>query len=300
MSFTPRHSYPDRSNTYYDWSSNWIGQCTWYANGRSGEITGGYSYAPCYYQGSGKVHAWTDAAGWLSKAASCGFATSTSEWSPGDVVVYAGNGGQHVAVIEYDNGDGTYHLSDCNHNGDCNFHEYDLAYGSDSWGIPLIGYIRMGQTGPSPGPSPQPEPDQPIEPVYGLGGTIWLKSFYMSCHYTIFNDPSGTYWHPAMDLYIDDQKVAHANKGYYSESGSTYTDLGWSCGENLVKTNNIYVRLSGTHENCSNFAIQKAYSKIEYYTFSDTDLGGTRHTRFYDGKKWTEWSPGLSSGIWSS
>lgn len=300
MSFTPRTNAPDRSNSYYDWSSGFKGQCTWYANGRTGEITNGYSYAPRYYHGSGRIHSWPAAGGWLSDAASNGFAISTSEWSPGDVVVYSGSGGQHVAVIEWDNGDGTYHLSDYNHNGDLKFYHYDIKIGSSLIStMPVIGYIRMEQSSPSPGPTPAPEPDQPIDPVYGPGGTIWLRSFCMSCHYTIYNDTSGLYWHPGMKLYLNGSVVATADKGYYSESGSTYSDLEWSCGNSLTKTDDIQVRLNGLHENCSNFAIQKAYSYIDYYVFSDTDLGGTRHIRTFNGENWTDWAPSLNNGIWN-
>lgn len=166
-----------------------------------------------------------------------------------------------------------------------------------SWKFKGYWYTDAAPNGsPEPGPTPTPVPDQPIDPLYGPGGTIWLKSFWMSAHYTIYNDTSGLYWHPGMDLYINDEKVAHANKGYYkSGADSTYTDITWNCNGSLVKTDNICVRLSEDHESCTGFAILGMYSGMEYYTFSDSNLGGTKHIRTYDGTKWTDWTPGLSS-----
>lgn len=169
---------------------------------------------------------------------------------------------------------------------------------SSSWKFKGYWYTDALPNGsPEPGPTPQPAPDQPIDPLYGPGGTIWLKSFKMVAHYTIYNDSSGLYWHPGMDLYINDEKVAHGNKGYYrSDTDKTYTDIEWNCNGTLVKTDNIYVRLSEDHESCTNFAILGGtFSTMEYYTFSDSDIGGTKHIRTYDGTKWTDWTPGLSS-----
>lgn len=157
----------------------------------------------------------------------------------------------------------------------------------------IWGYLQFPGDSPTPGPTPTPEPDQPISPIYGPGGTIWLSYIYFSFHYTSTDTSDETFHHPAMQLYVNGNKIGgggHASAG--SDQDWKYSDINVGFSP-PIKTDNIQIRLDGACHNCNHYAINGSAAYVKYYTYSSTDIGGTSHIRYFDGEKWTDWSPSL-------
>lgn len=104
----PAYAGEDPSNyspQYFDMNSPYVGECTWYANGRSNFLTG--SAAP-----RGNRH-WGSAGNWINEAGGGWRSLEPFQWSQanvGDVIVFS----NHVAVIESVLGGGSFRVSHFN------------------------------------------------------------------------------------------------------------------------------------------------------------------------------------------
>lgn len=163
MSWTVRSSSVPANTAPYDWNSPNIYECTWYAYSRVQEGSG-LNEPPCWYSGSGSsgYGTYTNAKYWLENY--------RDPWEvkgldytpvPGDIVVFTGVAG-HVVVIEVDNGDGTYCISDYNLIAGHHVFGYKSNY---RYGDPIYGAIQS--TGVcigalhNPNITPGPEPPEP-------------------------------------------------------------------------------------------------------------------------------------------
>lgn len=95
---------PDSLNSsYYNMSSAYKGECTWYAHGRTAEMRGNLGAAAPFGDGhnqGGYGNAWD----WYSSGGCGGHWSRTSNWSDvraGDVVVFGEESPGHVAVVEW-------------------------------------------------------------------------------------------------------------------------------------------------------------------------------------------------------
>jgi surface antigen len=129
----------------YDFNSKFKGQCTWYAYYRAYEITG---YYPCYNNRATKTNGYSNAKKWYKNYKEPYYPIPVDKgYIPvvGDIIVFNGNYG-HVAVIETDEGEGEYLVSQYNSN-------YSEEFSIEHWytdgrlngtGDP-IGYLHFGK-----------------------------------------------------------------------------------------------------------------------------------------------------------
>lgn len=166
MTWTPRTTAPTSGTPPYDWNAYTRYQCTWYAYWRVQE---GYNMSdpPCWQTGSGSSGsgAYNDAKTWLSHYRSPWVAHPISDGTgvrPGDIIVFTGNFG-HVVVVEKDNGNGTFAVSDYNLIAGNNTFGYksSYTYGNRISGPvyttgACIGYLRYPDGSPDPPTPPEP------------------------------------------------------------------------------------------------------------------------------------------------
>lgn len=177
--WSPRFTAPASGTPPYDWNAGSKYQCTWYAYWR---VQQGYSMSdpPCWYSGHGTegYGAYTDAKYWLENYRSPWIAHPISDGTQptaGDIIIFTGNHG-HCVVVEVDNGNGSYQVSDYNLIGGPETFGFkaDYTYGNRIYGYmntgACIGYLHYPD-GTPPGPEP-PEPPSPDVLTQIISGKI--------------------------------------------------------------------------------------------------------------------------------
>lgn len=176
MSFTPRYSAPTDLNTWYGSYNTWnrfssdgnIGNCTWYAYGRTGEIADRNIYDDFYITqapGNGKDWIYNT---WPDQTVTSG----SIDLQLGDILVWGGGTYGHVEVVEAISGSTittSYSINGSTWADGMYFNTRTLS--APSWGSQLgtvqhndgssmyltntfIGYIHNKYYDPSPGPEP--------------------------------------------------------------------------------------------------------------------------------------------------
>jgi len=197
---------PDESNEYYDWSvyKDWRSKysrptfCTWYVNGRTGEVSGGH-FAP-----TGAQSVYWDANRWLEEAAAAGeevhYVGDGYIPKAGDVAVFGGE--RHVMFIEEVNGNSSTvtHMGSIEGIGwkksQWTLGDHPPDFGGD---YPFLGYINwhkyvdgryidgyesVSETSVEDQENPQAiEPDIPYEAEPLGWSEITSKTYIRDCEY---------------------------------------------------------------------------------------------------------------------
>lgn len=282
---------PAAGSSWYYPSWGTAGQCTWYVYGRSGQTTG--YFLPYGNNPDSSGHKYPNAKEWptggslaAGNAVVCGYSGSYEPYTPG-----------HVMFIERVFDDGACYCSDTYFGYGKSYVRWDNMYVGKQLGD---GFYVLGFTDnpnkPGSDPDPDPEPPTPTpavvpDTVHGLGVPVYLKRVNLQFHGPTTDTIDSDWYSPNLKLYINGSEV--------KSSGGGRSDQG----KGVIEWNSIY---EGGPILTDDFYIQVQWDKtfkyfywnstyfygIEWYEYT-SEGPGTKHSRYFDGEKWTDWSPNL-------
>lgn len=285
---------PAAGSSWYYPSWGTAGQCTWYVYGRSGQTTG--YFLPYGVNPSTSGYKYPSAKDWptsgslaAGNAVVCGYSGSYAPYKPG-----------HVLFIERVFNDGSCYCSDTYFGYGKSYVYWDSMYVGKQLGdgFYVLGFTNNpnkpgGDPDPDPEPGPSPTPAVVPDTVHGPGGPIYLKKISVQFHGPTTDTADSDWYAPSIKLFIDGSEVAYKHGGR-SDGTSGSDNNGFLDWAGWVLTDDFYIQVQWDKQFKYFYWNSAWFYGIEWYEYT-ADGPGTKHSRYFDGEKWTDWVPGLSS-----